>query len=183
MNEVIPRCGGLDIWLTFLIAPYSQSLFQFYTLWITNALADAFCDCQVKAWLGSISLRDMWRIFCVAVPDAPRMVEGECSVSNNAVNLAWAPPPHASFDGFVLELAEEGGDGGEGDWKEVYAGKEPACRVEGLHFATVYAARVRAFNAAGDGPYSPTICLQTPEGLPSHHSLPCLLHLQRWGRC
>ena len=95
----------------------------------------------------------------ISVPEAPVLVEGECRVENNGVTLGWAGPSHSLVEGYVLELEV----GGSGDWKEVYAGKDRVCNVQGLDFATVYQARVKAFNPAGGGPYSQPICLQTPE--------------------
>ncbi|XP_061382335.1 E3 ubiquitin-protein ligase TRIM9 isoform X1 [Danaus plexippus] len=91
-------------------------------------------------------------------PGAPEMAVEACAARGCSCTLAWrAPAAPRAVRGYVLELD----DGLGGPFREVYCGRETVCTIDGLHYASLYSARVKAFNGAGEGPYSEVIGLQT----------------------
>ncbi|CAH0714313.1 unnamed protein product, partial [Brenthis ino] len=91
-------------------------------------------------------------------PSAPEMAVEACAARGCSCTLAWrAPSAPQAVRGYVLELD----DGLGGPFREVYCGRETVCTIDGLHYASLYSARVKAFNGAGEGPYSEVIGLQT----------------------
>ncbi|KAF9808644.1 hypothetical protein SFRURICE_019802 [Spodoptera frugiperda] len=103
------------------------------------------------------TVRSMNFVECIP-PGAPEMAVEACAARGCSCTLAWRAPaqPHA-VRGYVLELD----DGLGGPFREVYCGRETVCTIDGLHYASLYSARVKAFNGAGEGPYSEVIGLQT----------------------
>ncbi|XP_053613153.1 E3 ubiquitin-protein ligase TRIM9 [Plodia interpunctella] len=101
------------------------------------------------------TVRSMNFIECIP-PGAPSMAVEACAARGCSCTLAWRAPA-AAVRGYVLELD----DGLGGPFREVYCGRETVCTIDGLHYASLYSARVKAFNGAGDGPYSEVIGLQT----------------------
>ncbi|XP_049696303.1 E3 ubiquitin-protein ligase TRIM9 isoform X1 [Helicoverpa armigera] len=97
-------------------------------------------------------------LMATSAPGAPEMAVEACAARGCSCTLAWRAPaqPHA-VRGYVLELD----DGLGGPFREVYCGRETVCTIDGLHYASLYSARVKAFNGAGEGPYSEVIGLQT----------------------
>lgn len=103
------------------------------------------------------TVRSMNFIECIP-PGAPEMAVEACAARGCSCTLAWRPPAApAAVRGYVLELD----DGLGGPFREVYCGRETVCTVDGLHYASLYSARVKAFNGSGEGPYSEVIGLQT----------------------
>ncbi|KAL1415954.1 hypothetical protein MTO96_028546 [Rhipicephalus appendiculatus] len=92
-------------------------------------------------------------------PGAPQLIPEDSTAENNCVTVAWQPHAGSFVQGYVLELD----DGNAGPFREVYCGKETLCTVDGLHFNSAYRARVKAYNATGEGPYSDVIVLHTAE--------------------
>ncbi|XP_057344456.1 E3 ubiquitin-protein ligase TRIM9 isoform X9 [Manis pentadactyla] len=95
------------------------------------------------------------------VPATPILQLEECCTHNNSATLSWKQPPLSVVpaEGYILELD----DGSGGQFREVYVGKETMCTVDGLHFNSMYNARIKAFNKTGVSQYSKTLVLQTSE--------------------
>ncbi|CAH0581246.1 unnamed protein product [Chrysodeixis includens] len=103
------------------------------------------------------TVKSMNFVECIP-PGAPEMAVEACAARGCSCTLAWrAPAQPQAVRGYVLELD----DGLGGPFREVYCGRETVCTIDGLHYASLYSARVKAFNGAGEGPYSEVIGLQT----------------------
>ncbi|XP_064095508.1 E3 ubiquitin-protein ligase TRIM9-like isoform X3 [Macrobrachium nipponense] len=90
-------------------------------------------------------------------PGTPAMIPEECSAENNSVTIAWAPHHTSCVTGYTLEID----DGSNGPFREVYTGEETVCTIDGLHFNSIYRARVKAFNNSGSSAFCEPLCLQT----------------------
>ena len=60
----------------------------------------------------------------------------------------------------------------------MYCGSQTVCTIDGLHFNSVYRARIRSYNATGPGPHSQPVRLQTAEGEVPTLCLPVRLTLR-----
>ncbi|OON21598.1 fibronectin type III domain protein, partial [Opisthorchis viverrini] len=80
------------------------------------------------------------------MPSPPVFIVEECISERNVITLVWQPSSTTSIDRYTLELD----DGANGNFRKVYRGPETICTVEGLHFRSVYRARVKAHNQVGE---------------------------------
>ncbi|VDD74624.1 unnamed protein product [Mesocestoides corti] len=91
------------------------------------------------------------------VPSAPVFRAEECLSEGNIITLVWQPCPGFGIDYYTLEID----DGAGGAFRKVYRGIETMCTIEGLHFRSVYRARVKAHNQSGYSAYSDRLVMQT----------------------
>ncbi|XP_067943550.1 E3 ubiquitin-protein ligase TRIM9-like [Watersipora subatra] len=102
---------------------------------------------------------DTMNFFKMRAPGPPSFLPERCSAENNVVTLVWSPYSDNLVDAYVLEID----DGSGGNFREVYCGPEILCTVDGLHFDSLYNARVKCYNRQGESAYSDCIRLQTAE--------------------
>ncbi|KAL3097065.1 hypothetical protein niasHS_002781 [Heterodera schachtii] len=134
-------------------------------LWHREIRTKPEVEVQFEFDIDSAQLRtaiDQLEFIQLKAPSAPQFVADECSAENNSITLSWHCPllNGVTVEGFVLELYSAESEGAAA-FREVYCGPENVCSLDGLHFNTLYSARVRAFNGSGEGPYSELISLQT----------------------
>ncbi|HEX6987222.1 MAG TPA: fibronectin type III domain-containing protein, partial [Planctomycetaceae bacterium] len=79
------------------------------------------------------------------------------AVSSSQIDLTWSAV--AETDGYKVERS---GDGGA-TWAQVGTTSATSYAATGLSAGTAYAFRVRAYNAAGEGPYSASASATTPD--------------------
>ena len=88
------------------------------------------------------------------------------TVDSHSIHVTWsAPPPdqwHGVLAGYRVLYAEADGGAGDGSVASVPA-DELEYTVRGLHEWTSYSVWVLAYTAAGDGPRSDVIVVQTAE--------------------
>uniref|UniRef100_A0A1I8HXF9 B box-type domain-containing protein n=1 Tax=Macrostomum lignano TaxID=282301 RepID=A0A1I8HXF9_9PLAT len=91
------------------------------------------------------------------VPPAPVIIAERSHAENNTVTVCWSPCPGSQAEFYTLEMDDGRGAG----FKRCYRGPETICCVQGLQFDTVYQARVKAHNTAGESAYSDFVKLRT----------------------
>ena len=92
-----------------------------------------------------------------SIPSAPGSLSATV-VTNYQIDLAWVPGS-SSQSGFKLERSTDGTNFSQ---IGTTAAGTTAYSDTGLAIATAYYYRVRAYNALGDSPYSPTALAMTP---------------------
>lgn len=104
-------------------------------------------------------------MFCAAPGAAPLSVSGE-PVDSRSIQVTWSAPPtdhwNGVLDGYRVLYAEADGGSSDGSVASVPA-DEVSYTVRGLRAWTQYNVWVLAYTAAGDGPRSDVIVVQTAE--------------------
>lgn len=78
---------------------------------------------------------------------APANLRARLAPLRGAIHLHWRGVRHRS--GYEVEIAP-----GDAQWRRLLAQSSTYCTVQGLESAVTYRFRVRAFGAAGQGPWS-----------------------------